>query len=244
MKRVILGSFGALCLMMAPHVASAQLQNVDQSQIIPETGVVAFPEADVGTYYYIPVPISSGPFSGSFIVFGSFFVGQTPGGVDPITIPEPSAPGQALQIYYNPGDLNNLIQIVDDPAAPNSPVLAGGPLTFRQPISIMFTTPIPAVGFTVGGASLLAGDLTIDAYDANGNSLGSVTSDAAGFENYGLVDPGGPGISGLTIQSSSDVGFDLDSSLFLGTPVPEPASLATLLAGLGSLAFARRRRRS
>jgi hypothetical protein len=237
-KHIVLGLIGALFALAVPFAASAELVSLDQSQLNAATGTIVFTSAQIGAYADIPYAVSSGPFAGTEIVFGSYFQGQTPQGVDPVTIPGPPTPGQPLQLLY---DGNDYIQVVDDAASGGNPVLAGGPLTFRQPISILFTTPVIALGLTVGYLDQ-AGAVTIDAYDADGNEIGSVTSDTTGFQNFGLLASYGPSISGLTIQGTDPAGFGIDN-VFLATPVPEPAGLMPLLAGLGGLMMRRRLRR-
>ena len=235
MKHIVLGSIGALCVVAVPFAASADLLSVDQSELNAATGTIVFNAGQIGAYADIPYLVSSGPFAGTEIVFGSYFQGQTPQGVDPVTIPGPPTPGQPLLLQY---DGNDYIQVVDDAASPGNPVLAGGPVTFRQPISILFTTPVIALGLTVGYLDQV-GAVTIDAYDADGNEIGSVTNDTTGFQNFGLQASYGPLISGLTIQGTDPAGFGIDN-VFLATPVPEPTGLVPLLAGIGGLMMRRR----
>jgi hypothetical protein len=227
-----------LALLSAPDTAAASFINVQQSEVAPITATITLDEVPIGSYGAIPYLVSSGPFAGGEIIFGSYFQGQTPQGVDPVTISEPTAPGQPLQLLY---DINDYIQVTDDAASPSSPVLAGGPLTFRQPISIQFSTPVAAVGLTAGFLDAI-GSLSIAAYDADGNELGVISNDALGYEQFGLLDPSGAHISGLTIEDSSPSGFGIDN-VFLAVGVPEPiTSLGGLLTGLVGLGFLSRRR--
>lgn len=237
MKRSLSYSISGLCLLAVPHIAFAQFANVQQYRLTPVSDTITFDEYPVGAYGYLPYVVSGGPLAGTEIVFGSYFQGQTPQGVDPVSIPEPSAPGQPLQLLY---DINNYIQITADAASPTSPVLAGGPITFAQPVSILFTKPVFAIGLTAGYLDA-AGSLVIAAYDANGNELGTVTNGQTAFEQFGLIDSGSVGISGLTIDGTDPAGFGIDN-VFLSMAVPEPASIGTLLAGLAGLILGRRRR--
>jgi hypothetical protein len=238
MKLALLTSVGSLCLLAAPSLAFAQFANVHQSRLGHATDTITFGQIPIGSYAYIPFAVSGGLYGGSDIVFGSYFAGQTLQGVDPVTIPEPSAPGQPLQLLY---DSNNYVQITNDAASPNNPVLAGGPITFSQPVSILFTSPVAAVGLTAGYLDSL-GTLTIDAYTADGKELGTVTSDQTGFEQFGLIATGDTYISGLTIQSTDPAGFGIDD-VFLSAAVPEPAGIAILAVGLPALLRLRRRDR-
>jgi hypothetical protein len=229
---------GGLVVLVAPGIAKADFISVQQSALLPASATITFGEVPTGNYAAIPYQIAGGPLAGSEIVFGSYFQGQTPVGTDPLTISEPSAPGQPLQLLY---DNNDFIQVVDDAASPSNPVLAGGPLTFRQPISIQFSTPVAAVGLTAGSLDMV-GSLTIAAYDTAGNELGTVTNDAIGFEQFGLLDNSGADIAGLTIQDSETSGFGIDN-VFLAAPIPEPvSSSSSLLIGLGCLLFLSRAR--
>jgi hypothetical protein len=236
-RRILLGSLGALWAFALPHAASAALVSVNQSQLTALSPTIVFSASQIGAYADLPYLVSGGSLKGTEIIFGSYFAGQHPQGVDPVTIGPPSAPGQPLALVY---DQSDYIQVVNDAAAPSNPVLAGGPVTFRQPISILFTTPVPGLALTAGYLDKV-GAVRIDAYDANGNEIGSVTNNVTGFENFGLL-PNGPDISGITIQGTDPAGFGIDS-IFLAQAVPEPTGLLTLLAGIASLTVIGRRLR-
>jgi hypothetical protein len=220
--------------------AGAALQTVDPTGalIVGGTTPITFDEYLPGNYGYLPYAISGGPFDGSAIYFGSYFQGQTPVGTYPVTIQAPSAPGLPLQLVY---DANDYVAITADPASPDSPVLTGAPYTFAQPVSILFTTPVPAVLLTAGYLDTL-GALTIDAYDANGNSIGSVTNTTLGFQRFGLTDPGGPDIAGLTIYDTELAGFGIDNVSIAQQIVPEPRAMAPLFAAAALLVAWRRAR--
>ena len=243
MRRLPVWALGGGLLLLLPQAASATLENVGPSALFAQTATVTF--ADVpAAYLNVPEPdfafqFGSGPYAGSYMVFGSAFVGQTlvssgmP--VTQVTVAEPSAPGQPLALEYS---ANDYVEVTDDGASPTNPVLAGGPLTFRAPVSILLTEPTSAIVLTAGYLDSL-GTLTIDAYDASGNEIGAVTNTAMGFETFGLLDPNGVAISGLTIQSSDPAGFEIND-VYLATSVPEPATLATLVLSLVGLSVARR----
>jgi hypothetical protein len=234
-RRMVLLSIGGLCLLATPRAASAIIVNTTQSLLIPESGTITFSEYAPGAYAAVPYSIFGGRYDGSEVIFGSYFQGQVPQGVDPVTIPGPPTSNQPLQLLF---DSNDFIEITNDPGSSTSPVLAGGPLTFRQPISVQFTTPVQAVGLTAGFLDVV-NSITISAYDANGNPIGTVTNDQSGFEMFALVAIG-TGISGLTIQGTDPAGFEIDN-VFLATPMPEPAGAAMLLVGVASMVFMRRR---
>jgi hypothetical protein len=231
---------GGGLLLTLPEGASATLENVSPSALFAQTPVVTFAGVPLAGYADVPFEFGSGPYTGSFMVFGSAFVGQTLlfSGAAPfsqVNIGEASAPGQSLQLEAG---LDDYVEVTDDAASPTNPVLAGGPVTFREPVSILLTEPTSAIALTVGYLDSLD-TLTIDAYDASGNEIGAVTNTATGFETFGLLDPNGVAISGLTIQSTDPAGFDIND-IYLATNMPEPATLATLVLGLIGLSVARR----
>ena len=244
MRRLLVWAVGGGLLLMLPQAASATLEDVGPSGLFAQTPTVTFGGVQQGGYAYLPFQFGSGPYAGALIEFSSVFVGQTLlfSGAAPfsqLNVAEPSAPGQPLQLGYSTGLYSDYIEVTDDAASPTNPVLAGGPVTFREPVSILLTQPTSAIVLTAGYFDSL-GTLTIDAYDANGNEIGAVTNTATGFETFGLLDPSGADISGLTIQSSDPAGFDIND-IYLATSVPEPATLATLVLGLVVLSVARRR---
>lgn len=240
MRRLLASAMGGGLSLLVPQVASAALDTVSQSAIFAETPMVPFGLVPTGPYADVPFQFASGPYAGAYIVFGSMFVGQTLvlSGAAPFSqanIAEPSAPGQPLQLEYS---LDNYVEVTNDGASPTNPVLAGGPVTFREPVSILLTKPTSAIGLTVGFLDTV-GTLTIDAYDAGGNEIGSATNTATGFQALGLLDPDGAQISGLTIQSTDPAGFSIND-VFLASAVPEPATWAMLAFGFAGLAGARR----
>lgn len=240
MRRLLVWAMGGGLLLMLPQAASATLENVSPSVLFAQTPTVTFGGVPPGGYADLPFEFTSGPYAGSFMIFGSEFAGQTLlfSGAAPfsqVNIVEPSAPGQPLALEYT---LSDYVEVTDDAASPANPVLAGGPVTFREPISILLTEPTSAIVLTAGYLDS-PGTLTIDAYDASGSEIGAVTNTATGFETFGLLDPNGVAISGLTIQSTDPAGFDIND-IYLATNMPEPATLATLVLGLIGLSVARR----
>ena len=93
-----------------------------------------------------------------------------------------------------------------------------------------------------------AGTITFSAFDASGTLLGTSSGPAgpSGSHNgqtdedtfFGIVHASG--ISRIEIRNSSG-GIEVDH-LQYGAPIPEPETYALLLAGLGLLGFAARRR--
>jgi hypothetical protein len=224
-------------VLMLPSAASATLEDVGESALFAQTPTVTFGLVPIGAYADVPFQFGSGVYAGDYMVFGSYFDGQTlVSSVAQVNVAEPSAPGQPLQLFYT---ANDYVQVTNDAASPDNPVLTGGPFTFREPVSILLTQPTSAIGLAAGFLDT-AGTLTIDAYDAAGNEIGSVTNTGTGFETFGLLDPNGAEISGLTIQSDDAAGFGIND-VFLASAIPEPAAWATLAVGLLGLTIARRR---
>lgn len=226
-------------------VARAALIGYQQGAVAGGTPPITFSE--VPLYTLDPAySIGGGPFAGLQMDFGSYFTGQTLGSGYPVTLQAPTAPGVAPSIVY---DYSGYAITYDDAASPSNPVLAGAsgypyPTNFfAMPLAIAFSSPVPAVGLTLGSLGAL-GATTIEAYDANGNSLGSIVNDWTGFEPLALTDPGGPGISAISIFTDSLDGlFEIDN-VFVAQSIaaPEPASLLLLAVGLAGLAAGRRRR--
>lgn len=126
-------------------------------------------------------------------------------------------------------------------------MLSGTPL-FNGPISFGFSTPVAAVGLS-GGYFDTVGATTIEAFDVNGLSLGSIVNSALGVEFYGLFDSSGSNIAGVSfyITGSEPAGFAIDNVTLGDADVvvtaPEPVSLATFGAMLAGLAAGWRVRR-
>jgi len=119
-----------------------------------------------------------------------------------------------------------------------SPILSGDPI-FNGPISILFSTPVAAVGLK-GGYFDAVGSTEIQAFDVNGNSLGYIFNSALGFQFYGLADSNGTAdIAGLSfyINGTEPAGFEIDDLTFGGAEVvnlpsaPDTGSTVALLLG-------------
>jgi hypothetical protein len=143
---------------------------------------------------------------------------------------------------------SNPTQIVNDGANPTSPVLSGTP-TFNGPISVFFSVDVAAVGLD-GGFFDAANSTTIEAFDRQGNSLGSVTNNGTGIEFFGLLDANGQNtIAGISfyITGNEPAGFAIDNLTFGAASVvgivPVPASAVLMgLGGIGCLGARLRRK--
>ena len=182
--------------------------------------------------------ISGSPFDGLFIGFGSYFDGQTLDGGFPYSLIGSTAPGKPLSLVIDP---DAYALIADDAAFGSSPIMTAGPANFNEPLAILFSVPVPAVQFTLGSLEAI-GATTIEAYDANGNSLGSLVNPGTGLWTLGLTDPGGADIAGISIFSSDLGGFAIDNlTVAQGFDLPEPASVLLLAVGAIAIGVSRRR---
>jgi hypothetical protein len=185
------------------------------------------------TYTYTGVP-GYGTLS---ISYGSFFDGQM--GSDPFSPPAsvtgvPNSP-LAPSAYTDPStgapDWQTIIEVDNNASAPNTEVLGGLPVPatngFGGPVAILFSEPVTGGGgqLTVGYLDT-AGLTTIEAFNADGTSLGTVTNTGTGYETFNLSDDTGLPFEGLLITSSDPGGFGIDG---VGvTAMPAPGALAVL----------------
>lgn len=107
------------------------------------------------------------------------------------------------------------------------------------------------VGNVLAG-STFSGGVAFEAFDAGGTSLGTIgpvtlgltaaTGETAEDRFFGVSNPGG--ISRITIAMNNSVDWEVDHLQYGSTlPVPEPQTYALMLAGLGLVGWAARRRR-
>lgn len=231
-------AFGAA---MTASAAQATLLNLGPGSFTPAASVITFDSPGLGTnnpvYSFVAVP----DIGDITVSFGSHFVGQTLSGGFPVTLVDTSPDGP-LALANNPTGT----EIVNDGApGATSPVLSGSPI-FNGPIAVLFSVPVAAVGLKGGFFDAIAAT-TIEAFDGDGNSLGSITNSVTGFEFYGLAATGPTGISGISfyITGNEPAGFQIDNVTFGAISVvniPEPASLALFGLGLAGVAALRRRR--
>jgi hypothetical protein len=230
--------------------AGATLVDLGAGSFVPLAPEITYDEVALGTVDP-SITVNAGTLGNVTVTSAGSFVGQTifaiHSGVNSIS-GEPT-PGP---LTLNTGATGTTVFTVNDGApGATSPTLSGSP-TFNGPISIMFSQPVAAVGLK-GGFFDAVGSTEIEAFDANGNSLGSIFNTVTGFQFYGLADStGAQDISGISfyVNGTEPAGFEIDDLTFgaadvLVAPpggVPEVGSTLGLLSGsLFGLALLRKR---
>lgn len=234
--------------------AQAQVTRVDEAAFTAAAGKITFSEFALGTTNPTYLPANYGGGAGSpTVTFGGFFTGQALGTA--ATCP----PGAALTgcVVGTPtGPLtlaaaSPLSKIVSDGANPTSPVLSGSP-TFNGPIAILFSLDQVGVGLD-GGFFDAIGGTEIRVFARDGTVLGSVSNLGLGIEFLGLVMADGVArIAGLefSLVGAEPAGFAIDNVRFAKAgevvvpSIPEPQTYALMLAGLGVVGWATRRRKT
>ena len=239
-----------VCSTLTASQSYAVLINLGAGSFTPAASVITFSEVSLGTVNPI-FNFTAVPGLGNVTVsFEGFFVGQAAcsSPCSPVTLSDHTPAAGPLAL--DPAAPNTFT--VTDAANATSPVLTGTP-TFNGPISVLFSVPVAGVGLK-GGFFDALNSTTIEAYDANGNILGSVTNSVTGFEFYGLADStGGNVIQGISffITGNEPAGFAIDNLTFgaaaaivpITRKITEPTPLILLGMGLLGLArFIRRKR--
>lgn len=227
--------------------AQAALIDLGPGSFTPAATAITFSEAGYPINTTDPVYSFTGlPGLGNVMVsFGGLFVGQTVTNTNPNTLLN-NLPTGPLTLAGGPPTTF----ITTDGANPTSPVLSGTP-RFNGVISVLFSVPVAGVGLD-GGYFDAIGGTSIEAYGADGSSLGIVHNTQYGIEFFGLADSGGANvIKGISfyITGSEPAGFAIDNLTFgakeVINDVPDGGStlIALSLASLWLEGLRRLRRR-
>ncbi|MCU0775735.1 MAG: hypothetical protein MUC74_14925 [Ideonella sp.] len=251
MKKLLTSFAAAATLVAVSSVAQASIVRVTQAAFTPQAGLITFGELPLGTVNptYTPA-LYGGGMGAPTVTFDGYFTGQSlgagcGGAATGCVVGSPTGP--TLSLAAGAPDTS----IVNDGAAPNSPVLSGSP-TFNGPIGILFDVDVAGVGLD-GGFFNAIGGTAITAYARDGSLLGSVTNTGLGIEFLGLVTNDGQArIAGLlfSLVGAEPAGFAIDSLRFgvagqvVVPGVPTPGSLALAGLALAALGFAGRRRKA
>lgn len=220
---------GALC---APIGAHAALVNLGPGSFTPLATQITFDDVPVGTINPVVNFVALPGLGDITVSFAGAFIGQSVTGAFPTTIS-----GQPM----GPLALDPATQVIvanDSAPGATAPILSGVP-TYNGPVSVHFSKPVAGVGLKGGYFDALAGT-TIEAFNASGQSLGSLTNSTLAFEFYGLADSTGQNvISGISfyITGNEPAGFAIDNLTFGAAAevvipsVPEPGLPLMLLAG-------------
>jgi hypothetical protein len=240
MKRLtaLLVLAGALA---APLALNAALVNLGPGSFTALAPVITF-DGMVGQTNP-SITLAAGALGNVTVSFAGHFAGQTESGGFPSTLTDHTPDAGPLALG---GGTTTVV--TDSAPGATDPELSGGPYIYNGPISMIFSTPVAAVGLK-GGYFDAIGATTIEAYGENGEVLGSIVNTALGFEFYGLADStGGNVIKGISffITGAEPAGFEIDNITFgaadVVVNVPDSgATLALFGLALTSLVALRRR---
>lgn len=242
MKRSTLSVFVALLLFGFASNAGALLIDLGPGSFTPGASEITFDEIALGTVNPVYNFLGVSGIGDISVSFGGHFLGQTATAGVPVSLSgSPTGP-----LTLDP-TAPTTFTINDGAPGATSPVLSGNP-TFNGPISVLFSAPVAGVGLK-GGYFDAIGATTIEAFDAVGNSLGSITNSVTEWEFYGLADASGANvISGISfyITGNEPAGFEIDNLTFgaadVINPVPEPATMLLFVTGLLGLGIAGRKK--
>lgn len=238
-------------------LSDAAIQRVDPSTVPPVIPPITFSEVPINTlnpsFAFTGVPT----YGDLTVSFGSLFEGQTLAATPNSLID--SSPSSPLMFKTGGPDVATAIHLDHDVNPSITRVGLGGfipmnmyfDLYFSTPISMLFSQPVTSVVFKLGSLDR-PGTTLIEAYDANGVSLGSFFNAETGFQTIGLADENDLAtISGVSIYVPNGgmdwEGFVIDD-VFVGprpTPIiPEPATSSVWgLLGMCAAILVYRKRR-
>lgn len=229
---------------MAPAAYATLVDGAAQPLVIAPSD---FPTTDDGnvnpTYNYPGVP----GYGSLSVSYAAYFDGQTASDPSSPPISVSGPPTGPLTLASGAPDLETIVEL---DGTNNKEVLGGVPAGFGitngfgGSIAILFSTPVQGVQLIAGYLDSV-GAAEIQAYTANGTSLGDVTNTGTGYETFNLSDSGGSLISGLLLTSTDAGGFGIDNVGVMQqaqVSTPAPGALA-VLPGLAVAFMARRKAR-
>jgi hypothetical protein len=185
------------------------------------------------------------------VSFGTRFAGQSPG--DMHNSLDDTIPNPPLRLAPS-----GMVKTMLDLSSPSGVMLGGvqGQALFTTPLAILFSSAVNYVAFDLGHLDENTSTL-IEAFDAQGNSLGVFGGLPAGHNTYSLLEDEGDNlIAGVSIYVPTDgmdwEGFGLnniqlafDGDTNGGGMIPEPGTLViwSLLGGLAMSSVWLKRRR-
>jgi hypothetical protein len=140
-------------------------------------------------------------------------------------------------------DWQAVIQVDGSASTPGTEVLSGVPFPatngFGGPIAILFSQGVTGLQLTAGFLDSV-GSTTIEAFAADGTSLGTVSNTSLGYETFNLSDSDLRRIEGVLITNTDPGGFGING---VGVEeIPAPGALA-VLPGFVAAWLSRRRAR-
>lgn len=219
-----------------PFIVSLFLAGTANAAILSDNGIVG---DTTNTFEGLSLGNVAGTIAQTGATYGESFVGQTVSSVDvdiytfDALTGAPTAPLTLATAASAPDNIG-----VTRSAGSNVIYGDRGGQVGDGALSILLDTATDVFGFDIVGTDV--GNFTVDFFGAAGNLLGSVTQASAnGFFGFRSTSTDIFGVS-ITNDDLAGLGYDNVTFNTVDAPIPLPAGLPLLLAGLGGLALLRR----